>query len=342
MLVLSEIDPALNTRANPATFDMRKYAPRYFLINGKAYPDTDPIPTVAGHRVLLRYVNAGNQYHSMAVLGAHQSVIALDGSPLSASRSYVAETFGPGQTSDAIVTAPAATADARLAVYDGSLLLHSSNTAGFGGMLTFVAAAGAGGGTDTAGPGTTNVAYAAGTLTATVDDSATGGATVAAAAYFVDSVTGTGTAMTRQLRRRQRRRHCRGHSSRRSAHPLRPRPGLARQLGPRQLGAGQRRRRRRPGHDIARADPEPHQRHRHRRCRRPRDRQRRRHRRLEHRRGRVLHRRRRHNADDRQSGGTDREPGRHDSRRRGERPAGGHARRVDPQPGRAGQLGRCR
>jgi hypothetical protein len=196
VLVLSEIDPALNTRANPATFDMRKYAPRYFLINGKAYPATDPIPTVAGHRVLLRYVNAGNQYHSMSVLGAHQSVIGLDGSPLSASRSYVAETFGPGQTTDAIVTAPAATADARLAVYDGSLLLHSSNTAGFGGMLTFLAATGSGAGTDTAGPATTDVAYSAGTLTATVSDAATGGANVTAAAYFVDSVTGTGTAIT--------------------------------------------------------------------------------------------------------------------------------------------------
>ena len=48
VLVLSEIDPALNNRTvaqgGPATFDMRKYAPRYSLINGKAHPNTDPIP----------------------------------------------------------------------------------------------------------------------------------------------------------------------------------------------------------------------------------------------------------------------------------------------------------
>ena len=137
VLVLSELDPALN--ANPATFDMRHYKPKYFLINGKAYPSTDPIPTVGGHRVVLRYLNAGIDYHSMAVLGAHQTVIALDGNPLADSRRYVAETFGPGQTADAIVTAPAATASTnRLAIYDGNLLLHNSNSGGFGGMLTFL------------------------------------------------------------------------------------------------------------------------------------------------------------------------------------------------------------
>ncbi len=110
--------------------------------------------------MLLRYVNAGIDYHSMAVLGAHQTVIALDGNPLTDSRRYVAETFGPGQTADAIVTAPAATASTnRLAVYDGNLLLHNSNAGGFGGMLTFLEVAAGSGGGDTAGPVTNGVAY---------------------------------------------------------------------------------------------------------------------------------------------------------------------------------------
>jgi len=200
VLVLSEIDPALNNAANPAAFDMRKYAPRYSLINGKAYPNTDLIPaTAAGNKVLLRYVNAGIGYHSMASLGAEQRVIALDGSPLNLSRRYVAETFGPGQTADAILVAPAAGAgDNRLAIYDGSLLLHNSNTAGTGGMLTFVTVAGTGPGLDTTGPVTSAVAYAAGTLTATVNDAATGGGTISAAEYFMDTVgaPGSGTAMT--------------------------------------------------------------------------------------------------------------------------------------------------
>ncbi len=195
VLVLSEIDPALN--ANPATFDMRKYKPRYFLINGKAYPNTDPIPTTAGHNVLLRYVNAGNQYHSMALLGAHQTVIALDGSKLDFSRRYVAETVGPGQTADAIVAAPAAPDAAnRLAIYDGNLLLHNTNAAGLGGMLTFLTVAAGTGGADTAGPVTSSVAYAAGNLTATVNDTTTGGSTIQEAEYRLDSTAGTGIPMT--------------------------------------------------------------------------------------------------------------------------------------------------
>ena len=201
VLVLSEIDPALNASGDPATFDMRKYKPKYFLINGKAYPNTDmvtPTPVTAGDKVLLRYVNAGIDYHSMAVLGAHQTVIAFDGNPLSYSRRFVAETFGPGQTTDAIVSAPAvAGAVNRLAVYDSSLQLHNSNSGGIGGMLTFLEVAAGTGGSDTTGPVTSNVAFAAGTLTATISDAATGSSTIGAAEYFVDSVgaPGTGSAM---------------------------------------------------------------------------------------------------------------------------------------------------
>jgi len=196
VLVLSEIDPALNNAVNPANFDMRRYAPRYFLVNGKAYPNTDAIPTAAGRTVLLRYVNAGNQYHSMAVLGAHQTVIALDGNPLAFSSRYVAETFGPGQSADVLVTAPATTVDATLPVYDGSLLLHNSNLAGSGGMLAFLAVSGSGGGTDSTGPVAADVALTAGTLTATLDETATGGADVQAAEYYLDSIAGTANAMS--------------------------------------------------------------------------------------------------------------------------------------------------
>jgi FtsP/CotA-like multicopper oxidase with cupredoxin domain len=197
VLVLSELDPALNNTPNPALFDMRKYAPRYFLVNGKTHPDTDPILAAAGDRVLLRYVNAGIGYHSMAVLGARQRLLALDGSPLGFSRSYVAETFGPGQTADAIVTAPSRPATTSLPVYDGSLLLHNTNLAGAGGMLTSIKVTGTGPAADTTGPATRAVTYTAPDLSATVDDSANGGSGVAAAEYFLDTVgdPGTGAAM---------------------------------------------------------------------------------------------------------------------------------------------------
>ncbi len=200
VLVLSEIDPALNNAANKATFDMRNFAPRYSLLNGTAHPATAPITTVGGDKVLLRYVNAGTTYHSMGVLGAHQSVIALDGSLLSAGRPYVAETFGPGQTADALVTAPTTRTPRKVPVYDAGLLLHNSNAAsgGFGGMLTWlqVAADQAAGG-DTTGPVTGAVGYANGRLTATVDDGSRGGANLTAVEYFLDvlGAEGSGTSI---------------------------------------------------------------------------------------------------------------------------------------------------
>lgn len=199
VLVLSEIDSALNSSATPETFDMRNYKPRYFLINGVAYPDTAEIPTAAGNRVLLRYLNAGSQFHSMALLGTHQTVIANDGSPLTYSHRMVAETFGPGQTIDTLVIIPAAAVDgSQFAIYDGSFLLHNSNAAGFGGMMTFLTVSGTPPTGDTTGPVASNVAYAAGSLTATIDDTATGGSTIAAAEYFMDTIgaPGTGTAMS--------------------------------------------------------------------------------------------------------------------------------------------------
>ena len=217
--------------------------------------------------MLLRYVNAGNQYHSMAVLGAHQTVIALDGSPLDFSRRYVAETFGPGQTADAIVTVPAATTAAnRLAIYDGSLLLHNSNTAGFGGMLTFLTVGGHRWRHRHHRPGDQQRR-----LRGRHPDRHgrrhhhRRGDNVTAAEYFLDSTAcprhDAGNADERHLRLRERERHGFGDRPLRSAHPLRARPGLARQLGRLQLGAGQRRRRHRPDHDVPDADPQSHQRH---------------------------------------------------------------------------------
>ena len=39
VLVLSELDPALNASASPATFNMSNFAPEYELINGAAFPN---------------------------------------------------------------------------------------------------------------------------------------------------------------------------------------------------------------------------------------------------------------------------------------------------------------
>ncbi len=71
--LVSEIDPAL--AANPTTFDMRNFAPKWTLLNGMASPATcrcSQRPRHAGQKVLIRYVNAGRTYHSMSLLGAEQ------------------------------------------------------------------------------------------------------------------------------------------------------------------------------------------------------------------------------------------------------------------------------
>jgi hypothetical protein len=202
VLVLSEIDPALN--ANPAGFDMRDYAPKYRLINGVAYPDTAEIPVAAaGDRVLLRYVNAALEPHSMGLLGLHQTVIANDGSPLLFSHTLVADTLAPGETQDTIATIPlTAVSGSKFALYDAGLLLRNSNAAGSGGMLTFLTLGGTllgGDGPITSGvtvlPSPTNGSVDV-TLSAAITASA--GLNVSAAEYFVDATgaDGAGCAFT--------------------------------------------------------------------------------------------------------------------------------------------------
>ena len=138
MLVLSEIDPALN--ASPATFDMLNYAPKYWLINGEAHPDTDLIQAPAGQTMLARYLNAGLDEHSPALLGLDQTVIAKDGHARPAFRA-VAETIAAGQTMDTLIAVPAALG-ARYPLYDGNQHVDN-NGATMGGMVTFIEAAAA-------------------------------------------------------------------------------------------------------------------------------------------------------------------------------------------------------
>ena len=198
VLMLGEIDPALN--ASPATFDMRKYAPSYFLINGKAFPNTEAISSTAGNKVLLRYVNAGLKHHSMGVLGLRQNFVAKDGSPLpTRNHNVAAETLAPGQTGDAIVTVPAsATTASKFAVYDASLDLRNSYLAGFGGMLTFVTAGTGDAVTGpiasalTLAPSPTN-GSAAVALGASLSSSKS---TITAAEYFIDASGANGDGIT--------------------------------------------------------------------------------------------------------------------------------------------------
>ncbi len=135
LLVLSEIDPALN--ANPNAFDMLDYAPKYWLINGKVYPNTAPISADPGDRVLLRYANAGVETHSLQAVGFHQLVYATDAQPQNAPHQAVSLTVAPGQTADTFLDAPAANPGSRFPVYSANMNVTNVNT-GPGGMLTFL------------------------------------------------------------------------------------------------------------------------------------------------------------------------------------------------------------
>ena len=138
VLVLSEIDPDLN--ADPFGFDMDDYDPHYWLINGKAYPDTSEILADAGSQVVFRYLNAGLTQHTMEVVGFHQAVIAGDAYPLNYSYEAVSLTVASGQTFDTIGTVPAAPSGTQYTLYNANL--HVTNGSAFpGGMLTFVTVA---------------------------------------------------------------------------------------------------------------------------------------------------------------------------------------------------------
>lgn len=212
VLVLSELDTALNTSANPSAFDMRTYSPKYYLINGKAYPNTDPISIAddtVDSKVLLRYVNAGLQAHAMSTLGLSQTLVGQDGNA-TVPHAVVSESIAPGQTLDTLVTIPgSAVSGAQYPLYDASLFLRNNtgtNTSvGLGGMLTMLTV-----GTTTPSPSDTTgpVASALGlsvnptngsvdvTVTATISDSATGISNIAAAELYIDTTSGSPIAMT--------------------------------------------------------------------------------------------------------------------------------------------------
>jgi FtsP/CotA-like multicopper oxidase with cupredoxin domain len=124
---------------------MHSYQAAYWLINGKAYPDTDtpPITAGAGQKLLLRYVNAGHDNTTMALLGAHERVVARDANPLPNAFDADAETIPAGETEDAIVTVPAASSALPhgLPLYNRQLHLGNGAPADptvLGGMVTFI------------------------------------------------------------------------------------------------------------------------------------------------------------------------------------------------------------
>ncbi|TKJ30266.1 MAG: copper oxidase [Chloroflexi bacterium B3_Chlor] len=132
LLVLSEIDPVMHQAVEQGQpFDMTQYHPRYWLINGRGFPDTlapnyaswlpdqpysalerihpyDPVSNPLP--MLTRYLSTGSFDYPFHPHGAHGRVIARDGRLLRGaggedlSYEKFTVTIGPGQTLDTLYT----------------------------------------------------------------------------------------------------------------------------------------------------------------------------------------------------------------------------------------------
>lgn len=130
MMFLSEIDPYLHQAVETGTpFDMNNYHPRYWLLNGRGFPDTiadnfaswlpnQPYGALArihpydaaNHPFpgLARYINVGTEDFPFHPHGNNGLVIGRDGSPMQGpggedlSFEKFAINIGPGQTWDVL------------------------------------------------------------------------------------------------------------------------------------------------------------------------------------------------------------------------------------------------
>jgi hypothetical protein len=202
LLVLSEIDPLFNL--DPYGFVMTEYTPRYWLINGKSYPETAEIQTTRGNTILMRYINAGLESHWMGALSLRQQIIATDGRLRALPKQVVAETIASGETVDALVQVPADTVtNTQFALYDTNMMLRNadqryapSGPLAFGGMMTFIRTVSGTVGS-LAGPVATNVQVSpsptTGDVGVTLSATLTSASGVTAAEFFTNSLDAAGT-----------------------------------------------------------------------------------------------------------------------------------------------------
>jgi FtsP/CotA-like multicopper oxidase with cupredoxin domain len=213
VLVLTEVDPAFN--AAPLSYDLRSYSPKYRLINGKAFPETDLIATDVSRTVLLRYVDAGLLAHPMTLLGVSQTVLGRDARPSAYPENAVTVPLQPGQAVDSVVSVPAGPDGRMFALMEsggglnnagqryGAVVPGVSPIQAFGGMLTFLDTNPPPASGDHIGPVSSGVSAAPNpasvlnpvTVTANFSDVLNGNSTVDAAEVVVDDLSvaeGTG------------------------------------------------------------------------------------------------------------------------------------------------------
>lgn len=148
-VVVSELDPALNAAvsAAPTTpYSTITSAPKYFLVNGRAYPQklgtTTDITLYIGKNNLLRILNAGARSYTLSIPATPLNLMAADGSLLPYRKSATTVDLQAGRTYDAMVT-PATISfspvfERRLGLTNGQVMGGATPAAG--GMLAFVGA----------------------------------------------------------------------------------------------------------------------------------------------------------------------------------------------------------
>jgi FtsP/CotA-like multicopper oxidase with cupredoxin domain len=103
-----------------------------FTINGKGFPNTQPLTAKVGETILVRYMNEGIMYHPMHLHGMPQEVYALDGYPLPAP--YLCDTVdvAPGNRFDVFIKARAP----GLWAFHCHILTHAERPEGMFGLVT--------------------------------------------------------------------------------------------------------------------------------------------------------------------------------------------------------------
>lgn len=78
----------------------------YYTINGRSYPDTQPIKMLLGETVRIRLINIDTtEFHTMHLHGMDFTLIAKNGSPLNEPQKMNTVELGPAETADIAFTA---------------------------------------------------------------------------------------------------------------------------------------------------------------------------------------------------------------------------------------------
>lgn len=146
-LVLSDIDSDLHSKDYDALHkeggaepNWSRYQPNYFLVNGKAWPDTlsDKATTIEGtigQTLLVRLVNAGYTMHAIHTHGFHFKVIGSDGRKFDAPYYKDTIALAPGERYDILLKLDQV---GRYMLHDHFEHYTTNDGAANGGMVTLI------------------------------------------------------------------------------------------------------------------------------------------------------------------------------------------------------------